>query len=431
MQLELGKIVHKAETNANGVGSSVPVVASATPSSREVGGFSIGKVVLVCVTVLVDALAPLLQDHAARTAGFESSFIVLAETMSYYVGGLILGGACGGLTGLQRCMKPSRYLAFLPAAVAFNACNFLTYVAVRGFGASQFYLLVQLRVAVIALFLRFWSGVQQSTLAWLSLIQLAFGMVVLVWAKTNAGIPCGASSASGAAGNDVPRLALGEMSTAAAALVGVVLTSAFGFIYFEWQLKASSQDPLFVQLHQMNSFGAVVSVLIYVGQNSGALGFSDEDVTLASHSVLMSASASGSSPNSTSENGSDYGAAIVTPGDVSVLLAESDARRSTLLRLTVLLLCIVARGVLTGCVLKQLDSIAKGLIDVTAIVLCTVMQIATDGAPADGTMIGIQLLLLLSVVSFIVSRSSPSQISRKTYDIPEGAERRGSAPKIL
>uniref|UniRef100_A0A7S2J1I5 Uncharacterized protein n=1 Tax=Alexandrium andersonii TaxID=327968 RepID=A0A7S2J1I5_9DINO len=84
--------------------------------------------------------------------------------------------------------------------------------------------------------------------------------------------------------------------------------------------------------------------------------------------------------------------------------------------------CIVARGVLSGSVLKQLDSIAKGLIDVTAIVLCTVIQIGVEGSEsADGTVLGIQLLLLLSIVSYVVARANPPKDAlkaKKNFDRP-------------
>jgi len=98
----------------------------------------------------------------------------------------------------------------------------------------------------------------------------------------------------------------------------------------------------------------------------------------------------------------------------------------------------VARGVLSGSVLKELDSIAKGLIDVTAIVLCTVVQIGVEGSEsADGTVLGIQLLLLLSIVSYVVARASSPQVSQglKVSDRPmlELRDMQGArhSPKVL
>merc|ERR1719464_2301940 len=89
--------------------------------------------------------------------------------------------------------------------MAFNISNFLTYIAVRGLGASQFYLLAQLRVGLLAVFMRIWSGVRQPLLAWLALLQLATGMVVLVWYKASSAAPCGSPArdlAGGAAASE-------------------------------------------------------------------------------------------------------------------------------------------------------------------------------------------------------------------------------------
>lgn len=45
------------------------------------------------------------------------------------------------------------------------------------------------------------------------------------------------------------------------------------------------------------------------------------------------------------------------------------------LRVVLSVSCVVARGALNGSVLKKLDALTKGLIDVTAIVLCTLIQV--------------------------------------------------------
>mmetsp|Transcript_7407 Transcript_7407/g.16930 ORF Transcript_7407/g.16930 Transcript_7407/m.16930 type:complete len:437 (+) Transcript_7407:85-1395(+) len=383
-------------TGASGVSSS----ASRGPGAT--------KIALVVATVIVDALAPLMQEKASRSAGFTSSSMVLAETMSYYLGGLALGGAWGGLGGLRRCLRPTRYVAFLPASAAFSASNFLTYIAVRGLGASQFYLLAQLRVALLAIFLRFWSGVRQPVIAWLSILQLAAGMVVLVMYKANSA--CGTSSHEAVAETAVAA-ERAEFVSGILALAGVVLTSAFGFIYLEWQLKANAQDPLFIQLHQMNSFGAAAALVIHMGHNSGAL-----DASQASARQGLSASLAVNSSASLQTAGN------ATAGAASAhLIAEEPASEMYAVRIGLLLACIVARGVLAGSVLKQLDAIAKGLIDVTAIVLCTVIQIGVQGPEsANGTALGIQLLMLLSILSYSVARSpSPGMVQApKAYDKP-------------
>merc|ERR1719221_709424 len=246
--------------------------------------------------------------------------MVLAETMSYFLGGLLLAVLRdGGTTGFWRCVRPTRYLAFLPASAAFSTSNFLTYVAVRGLGASQFYLLAQLRVAVLAVILRIWTGVRQPSLAWLALVQLAVGMVVLVYFKTSVnvtdcalgstgGVPAqltasGALIASNATANLPTMRGAAQVATRVAAkaaasrrefvsaifaLIGVVLSSACAFVYMEWQLKSHAQDPLYVQLHQMNSFGAVVSLLIHVAHKVQAASAPplQESAKLAAGAVL-------------------------------------------------------------------------------------------------------------------------------------------------
>lgn len=442
-------------------GNGAPAPAPAPRGAIGVTGTA--KIALIVATVVVDALAPLLQEHAAKTAGFESSSMVLAETMSYYLGGLALAGVWGGLGGLRRCLQPARYVAFLPASAAFSTSNFLTYVAVRGLGASQFYLLAQLRVAILAVFLRVWSGVRQSVTAWLALAQLAVGMVVLVWFKArqqeaDTSVACNYSGALGQLGVAVAANATrrgaspGRVAEAVAeaaanaaersefvsgmlALVGVVLSSAFGFIYLEWQLKSHAQDPLFIQLHQMNSFGAAASLIIHMAHTTDAAGTA-EDMSPAALAVVLTNS---------SRNGT-AGVATAAARAVATAAARHKVRGSRfspgwIWQIATLWSCIVARGILGGSILKQLDSIAKGLIDVTAIVLCTVIQIGMEGSEsADGTVLGIQLMLLLSIVSYVVARASSPQASQgraiKSTDRPTMLELRdlqGSrhSPKVL
>ena len=71
----------------------------------------------------------------------------------------------------------------MPASLAFSWAGLMTYPAIKGFGASQFYLLAQLRVAIIAVVMRLASPVRQPSTVWISLLQLVLGMVVLVWYK--------------------------------------------------------------------------------------------------------------------------------------------------------------------------------------------------------------------------------------------------------
>lgn len=471
------------------------------------------QVALVVTTVLVDATAPLLQERASRGRGFEGADMVLAETMSYFLGGLALAVASGGLSGFWRCVRPARYVAFLPASAAFSTSNFLTYVAVRGLGASQFYLLAQLRFGVLSVILRLWSGVRQPPLAWLALVQLAVGMSVLVYFKANVGLGCaaglgglegsargslaegllrnttaslegmrdgalgaGAAAAGLAGGGTFQAAALAaaakreELLGAVAALVGVVFTSAMGFIYLEWQLKSHAQDPLFVQLHQMNSFGAAVSLAIHLGEGAGegpleagALGeAAGAQLHVAAAAVAAAQAAAAGALAGPARPGAAWGnasvlarnatsaalraaAAAAAPAAEAVAGAAAAAGRGASAGpagppFAILLSCIVFRGVLGGSVLKQLDSVAKGLIDITAIIVCTGLQFSIDGNIPDGTIIGIEALMLLSIMSYIVARSSGASVmplggggqQMPVLDLIETSARRASAaPKAL
>jgi len=184
------------------------------------------------------------------------------------------------------------------------------------------------------------------------------------------------------------------------ALIGVVFSSAFGFIYLEWQLKLHAQDPLYVQLHQLNFFGATVSLIVHVIHRS----------TLeagTAHSVQQAAALSAVVAN----GAGGLNATLATIGNntieaATMLAAPEEAPGISLFERLILLSCIVARGALSGSVLKRLDAIAKGLIDVTAIVLCTGLQIMLDATKADGTILGIQGLMLMAILNYTVARSS-------------------------
>jgi len=284
-------------------------------------------------------------------------------------------------------------------------------------GASQFYLLAQLRVAVLAVFLRIWTGARQPSLAWLALAQLAVGVVVLVYFRSNSMAACtlgGTPEMMAAIGNSTAlradpasrgvataaRVAAqaasrSEFISAIFALVGVVFASAFAFIYLEWQLKTHVQDPLFVQLHQMNSFGAVVSLLIHIGH-----------ATQAASGPTQGMEAAAAMAAGVVENGSSF-APNATGLVLQTLAMDAQPTEGSPLPMFVMLICcVISRGVLSGSVLKNLDSIAKGLIDVTAIVVCTGIQFTLAPESADGTVVGIQTLMLLSILSYIVARAS-------------------------
>jgi len=287
-----------------------------------------------------------------------------------------------GLHGMKRCFQPLRYLAFMPASLAFSWAGFMTYPAIKGFGASQFYLLAQLRVAIIAVHMRVASHVRQPVTVWISLLQLVLGMVVLVWYKAGAVagevgchfLPAHALQAAGTSGEDT-HIEAEEVSfmLSFAAMVGVIVTSAFGTLYLERQLKASPKDPLFVQLHQLNAAGLTGALMVALRRSNEA------------HLP----------PQGVNELESD----VPTAAPVEVV----DSAYLPL-RVALSVSCVVARGALNGSVLKKLDALTKGLIDVTAIVLCTVIQVLAQGRPTDVTAMGLQMMMLLSVLGFVSAR---------------------------
>merc|ERR1712039_589843 len=138
----------------------------------------------------------------------------------------------------------------------------------------------------------------------------------------------------------------------------------------------------------MNSFGAVVSLLIHLAhkvQAASAPPLQESAAKLAAGAVLE-ANASGLALQ-----------AVAAP----TAAPEASWIPQFLLRIGV----VISRGVLAGVVLKNLDSIAKGLIDVTAIVVCTGIQFSLDPDSADGTVVGLQSLMLLSILSYIIARA--------------------------
>jgi hypothetical protein len=179
------------------------------------------------------------------------------------------------------------------------------------------------------------------------------------------------------------------------ALLGVVLSSAFGFLYLEWQLKLHAQDPLFVQLHHMNSFAAAVSLVIHFRNATLGSFPTAGEVAVANAGFAANLSSLTGGLNTSVATGSFTDGIPQVDEDTSILSLPTFT----------LVACILTRGFLSGSVLKQLDAIAKGLIDVTAIVLCTGLQVSFGGLAIDRTAIGIQGLMLLSIISYIIARA--------------------------
>lgn len=378
------------------VGEDQDQILKSSPPPSSQGTSS--KAALIATCVLVDAMAPLLQEQASKS--FPGSLMVLGETLTYFFGGLSLAVMWEGLHGMRRCFQPLRYLAFMPASLAYSWAGFMTYPAIKGFGASQFYLLAQLRVAIIAVFMRWASRVRQPATVWISLTQLVLGMVVLVWYK--------AGAVAGEVGcHFLPAAALQAVPTSEsessedqvsfmlsfAAMVGVIVTSAFGTLYLERQLKASSKDPLFVQLHQLNAVGLTGALLV-------AMRSSQKEPELR-----------------------DLDSDVPTAAPVEDLDPSSPFLP---LRVALSVSCVVARGALNGSVLKKLDALTKGLIDVTAIVLCTVIQVLAQGRQTDVTAMGLQMMMLLSVLGFVSAR----QVAPPIVDEPPLLPLRQKSPRV-
>ncbi|CAK8989201.1 unnamed protein product [Durusdinium trenchii] len=178
-----------------------------------------------------------------------------------------------------------------------------------------------------------------------------------------------------------------------AAMVGVIVTSAFGTLYLERQLKASSKDPLFVQLHQLNAVGLTGALLV-------AMRSSQKEPELR-----------------------DLDSDVPTAAPVEDLDPSSPFLP---LRVALSVSCVVARGALNGSVLKKLDALTKGLIDVTAIVLCTVIQVLAQGRQTDVTAMGLQMMMLLSVLGFVSAR----QVAPPIVDEPPLLPLRQKSPRV-
>eukprot|EP00913_Durusdinium_trenchii_P009475 g8905.t1 len=341
------------------VGEDQEFILKSSPPPSSQGTSSKAALIATCV------LVPTFGCREIGLTGFPGSLMVLGETLTYFFGGLSLAVMWEGLHGMRRCFQPLRYLAFMPASLAYSWAGFMTYPAIKGFGASQFYLLAQLRVAIIAVFMRWASRVRQPATVWISLTQLVLGMVVLVWYK--------AGAVAGEVGcHFLPAAALQAVPTSEsessedqvsfmlsfAAMVGVIVTSAFGTLYLERQLKASSKD-----------------------------------------------------------------------GDVPTAAPVEDLDPSSPflpLRVALSVSCVVARGALNGSVLKKLDALTKGLIDVTAIVLCTVIQVLAQGRQTDVTAMGLQMMMLLSVLGFVSAR----QVAPPIVDEPPLLPLRQKSPRV-
>jgi drug/metabolite transporter (DMT)-like permease len=314
---------------------------------------------LILVAIAVDGTIPWLQGVVARNPSFQPSAMVLVETSTYVFGGLAVAGCMEGRAGIERCLSLKKYISYMPAALAFSICNVLTYIAVKGIGASQFVLLVQLRVVVVAVLGCVMFGQRRSLLEWVTLVQLALSMCVLVGVEALLGH------------HDEPEAVQNnaQFYSSAAALAGVVVLCGFAYVYMEGQLKASN-EPLYIQQHQLSFFGMATSFWLYTVHR------------LAPHNLVHAHKA----PEQP--------------------VGES---RSQCAAMVALLALVVSRGLLTSLVLKKFDSVIKGLVDVASIVYCALLQLLFDGLTMDRTTAGLQFVVLMSIVQYFLLRPAPDR----------------------
>jgi len=359
--------------------------------------------ILVAVDIAVAGLCPWLQGLAARSSGFDSTTMILAEAGCYVLGGIAVAGSTLGPPGIRRCCNLRRYAMFLPASLAYSFCNFLTYPAVKGLGASCFTLMVQLRIVLFALLSHFWHGSKKSMTQWLSLIQLSIGMVVVAVLRQDY-----------AEDVELPAAEMEGFRTAILALGGVIFLSAFGVFYLEGALKATAEDPVYIQVHQFNFFGCCCAMFAFLGKNVNS------EVHDVSKQVLVAAA-----------NSTENSIAFLSVTAPAAAVGSLSRRLDALLVadqppvpvegagfspfILVLWAITVLRGVLSSVILKNLDSVSKGLIDVTSIILCTTLEIVFEGRVIDPKMTCLQAMILLSIISYM-TRHEPGKGTASSVD---------------
>lgn len=220
--------------------------ASAATGKEEVADTS-GRWPLFGVALVVYTLTGFLQERVSRAPDFNGPLLVMCETGAYVVGGLLWACLERGREGLRNCVRPARYLAFLPASLAFFAMNFLQYPSLRVFGVVNHALLCQLNLAVMAVILFLWKNQRFLPVQWASLAHLSLGLLFLVLSAPSA-------------------VALGpeQLSFGLLAVAACIGASAFASLYLEATLKASAADAIFVQLHQMNLVQAVSALALFL-----------------------------------------------------------------------------------------------------------------------------------------------------------------------
>merc|ERR1719461_2793799 len=113
--------------------------------------------------------------------------------------------------------------------------------------------MVQLRIVLFALLSHFWRGSKKSMTQWLSLIQLSIGMVVVAVLRQD-----------DAEDMELPAAQVEGFRTGILALGGIIFLSAFGLFYLEGALKATAEDPVYIQVHQFNFFGCCTALFAFL-----------------------------------------------------------------------------------------------------------------------------------------------------------------------
>lgn len=322
--------------------------------------------------------------------------MILAECGSYVVGGIALAGSTLGPRGVRRCFNFRRYALFLPASLAFSFGNFLTYPAVRGLGASCFALMAQLRIVLIALLSHFWRGSRKSMTEWFLLIQLALGIVVVAVLRQD-----------NAEDMELPAAEMEGLRTGILALWGVIFLSALGIFYLEGVLKATAEDPLCIQIHQLYFSGCCSAMFAFLGSDVNS---QVPDLSHPQQALLAAAAVANSTVTSAVLETASAAPAVTAVGGLrrrleALLVADQPtvpgegAGFSPII--LVLWALVVVRGVLNGVILKNLDSVSKVLIDVTSIILCTTLEVVFNGMEVDTKMTCLQAMILLSIISYV------------------------------
>jgi len=179
-------------------------------------GTAKSKVTLLCSSLVVQTVVPVLQEVVTKGSDVPPSTLMAMESLSYVgIGWLVAGSSC---------IQPRRYVAFLPAAFCSYVASLLNYTAVKELGAPLYAVLNQLTLLTTAAVQRGCMGRQRSPAEWLALLQLV-------------------------------------------AMGFIIPAQSVASVWMELQFKRPGETPFFAQLHQLNFFQLTfgISVAAYDG----------------------------------------------------------------------------------------------------------------------------------------------------------------------